>query len=150
MTEQQRGVSQLLQDYRPQICALGYISEPDNPVVCTMGFALWEQYLILHTSTWMYKWRRLSDGQKVSLAIGQDHLDHYAQVFGCIRKVPLDDPHFSYLENIYMKSHPDAQHYRKGEEGIILVEARTVRIGNVVNRKVTFEEYHYEPAESLL
>ncbi len=142
-TEALPTIENLLADYRPRICALAYIIEDNNPVVCNMGFAVHEEKIILHTSTWTYKWNNLKEGQKVSLAIGYDHLDHYAQVFGRVSKIEIGQPQFLILENLYFNNHPDAVHYRKGQEGILLITPYKVRVGNVINRQVNFQEYDY-------
>lgn len=134
-------VDVLLEKYRPRICSFAYVFEKETPIVCNMGFALYDNQLILHTSTWTYKWRNLIDGQKASLAIGFDHLSDYAQVFGTISKISSQQKIFPFLEDIYLQSHPEAVHYRKGQEGILLIAPYKVRIGSVSNRKVVFEEY---------
>lgn len=125
----------------PKICAFSYVLPDGTPIVCQMGFAIFENELIFHTNTWTEKWNKLSDGQQVALCIGFDHLTNYWQLRGEIRKVPFEDERFATLEDIYFKSHPDAKRYIKGDEqGIFLIHPVKVKEGIVNDATVIFKE----------
>lgn len=138
-------VEDFINNLKPKVCALAYISQVGEPIVCQMGFAVNEYEIILHTNTWTRKWKEIQNHQKVSICMGFEHLANYIQLQGIAQKVDKHDQRFVSLENIYLLEHPDSVNYKKNnQEGIFLVSPFKIRYATVYNFEVVFNDYVIE------
>lgn len=137
-------VEEVLNRLKDKICSFAYTIENTCPVVCQMGFVLFENKIVFHTNTWTQKWQMLKENQKVAICIGHDHLTDYAQIEGVLQKIPDTNIEFEKLEAVYFAKHPDSVIYKeKGNTGLLIVTPKKIKYGQVVKGQVSFFEYEY-------